>query len=327
MADPNTIRVLSMDGGGMRGIFEAKFLEQFVQLWGINSNEIWKYFDVICGTSAGGLQALGYANGLSPTDMLNFFIEDGPWIFSTSSILPSVRATTLDKLATMILGGSFYPNDAFIEKLNEVFGDQTMSDMKTNTLITSYNYDTNTPTLFSNIIFPDSTGQTELVKNVGLATAAAPLYFPRANWGTYNYIDGGTIKNNPAMLGYALGQIVKPVANRVCILSIGAGLGEIGFHDTPTPPPDESNMAFLFSLIGIGISGGQETDAKELSLVDLYSLNNIYTYRAQTPLDPTQDTELDNTSPEFIDYMTTTCIDYFQDNITAISNFLGHLTA
>jgi patatin-like phospholipase/acyl hydrolase len=59
VADPNTIRVLSLDGGGMRGIFEAKFMEQFVQLWGINPNEIWKYFDVICGTSVGGLQALG----------------------------------------------------------------------------------------------------------------------------------------------------------------------------------------------------------------------------------------------------------------------------
>lgn len=326
MADPNTIRVLSLDGGGMRGIFEAKFMEQFVQLWGIQPNEIWKYFDVICGTSAGGLQALGYANGLTPTDMLNFFVEDGPWIFSTSAIVPSVRATTLDKLATMILGGSFYPNTAFVERLDEVFGDQTMADMKTNTLITSYNYDTDTPTLFSNIIFPDSVGQTEFVKNVGLATAAAPLYFPKANWGMSNYIDGGVIKNNPAMLGYALGQVVKPVANRVCILSVGAGLGKIGFHDSPVPPPDESNMSYIFSLIGIGISGGQETDAKELSLVDLYSLNNIYTYRAQTPLDLEEDTELDNTSVEFIDYMTTTAIDYFQDNITAISNFLGHLT-
>lgn len=327
MSDPNTIRVLSLDGGGMRGIFEAKFMEQFVQLWGIQPDEIWKYFDVICGTSAGGLQALGYANGLTPTDMLNFFVEDGPWIFSTSSLIPSVRATTLDKLATMILGGSFYPNTAFVEKLDEVFGTQTMSDMKTNTLIPSYNYDTDTPTLYSNIIFPDSVGQNELVKNVGIATASAPLYFPRANWGTYNYIDGGIIKNNPAMLGYALGQVVKPVANRACILSVAAGLGKIGFHDNPTPPPDESNMSYIFSLLAIAISGAQETDAKELSLIDLYSLNNIYTYRAQTPLDLEEDTELDNTDPEFIDYMTTTCVDYFQDNITAISNFLGHLTA
>lgn len=325
MSDPNTIRVLSMDGGGMRGIFTAKFMELFVQLWGIQPNEIWKHFDVICGTSVGGIQALGYANGLSPTDMISFFIDEGPWIFSTSSILPGVRATTLDKLATMILGGSFYPNTNLIDKLADQFGMQTMSDMKTNTLITSYNYDTDTPVLYSNIQFPNSTGQNELVKNVALATSAAPLYLPRANWGTSNFVDGAVIKNNPATLGYALGQVVKPTANRVCVLSAGTGLSKIGFHDTPTPPPDESNMSYIFSLIGICITGAQETDSQELNLVDLYSLDNIYTLRAQSLLDPMQDTELDNTTSEFTDYMQTAAVDYFQDNITSISNFLGHL--
>lgn len=326
MADPNTIRVLSLDGGGMRGIFQAKFMELFVQLWGIAPNEIWKYFDVICGTSAGGLQALGYANGLTPTDMLNFFLEDGPWIFSTSAIIPGVRATTLDKLATMILGGSFYPNTNFISKLDETFGDQTMIDMKTNTLITSFNYSTSSPTLFSNIIFPGSSGQNELVKNVALATAAAPLYFPKANWGASDYIDGGVIKNNPANLGYALAKVIKPTANRACVLSIGSGLGKIGFHDSPVPPPDESNMSFLFSLIGIGITGTQETDAQELNLIDQYSLDEKYVFRAQTLLDLNEDTELDNASVEFADYIIPACVDYFSDNITAISNFLGHLT-
>src|SRR5690349_4121542 len=327
MADPNTIRILSLDGGGMRGVFSAKFMEQFVQLWGINPNEVWKYFDVICGTSVGGIQALGYANGLSPTDMMNFFINDGPWIVSTSSIIPGVRASTLDKLATMILGGSFYPNTSLYDRLGDVFGDLTMTQLKTNTLITSYNYDTQSPTLFSNIVFPGSSGQNEFAKNVALATASAPLYFPRANWGTNNYIDGGVIKNNPWGLGNAQGQIIKPGANRICICSIGTGLGPIGFHDSPTPPPDESNMSFLFSLIGIGITGTQETDAKELTLLDLYSLDPKYGLRAQAVLDPAQDTELDNTTTDFIDYMSTTAVDYFQDNIVEISNFLGHLVA
>lgn len=326
MADPNTTRVFSWDGGGMRGLFEAKFMELFVQLWGIAPNEIWKYADVICGTSAGGLQALGYAAGLTPTDMVNFFVNDGPSIFSTSTVIPGIRATTLDKLATMILGGSFYPNTNFIAKLDETFGDLTMADLKTNVVIPSYNYDTDTPTLFSNITFPGSSGQNELVKNVGLATAAAPLYFPRANFGGSNYLDGGIIKNNPSNFGYAVGQVIKPTSNRACVFSGGSGLTKIGFHDNPTPPPEESNMSFLFSLIGIGITGTQEVDAKELSLIDLYSLDNRYSYRAQTVLSLEEDTELDNTSSEFMDYIQETAIDYFQDNITAISNFIGHLT-
>jgi len=54
MADPNTLRILSLDGGGMKGLYSATFMKNFVQLWGIDPYEIWKYFDVITGTSVGG---------------------------------------------------------------------------------------------------------------------------------------------------------------------------------------------------------------------------------------------------------------------------------
>jgi len=330
MADPNTVRILAIDGGGMRGTFSVQWMNEFVQLWGISPNEIWKYFDVICGTSAGGLQALGYAGGLSPSDLTTFLTTQGPWIFSTSSILPGIRATTLDKLATMILGGSFYPNTNFISTLNTLFGSLTMQNLNTNTLITSYDYTTNTPILYSNIVFPNSFGATEMLKNVGLATSSAPLYFPPAVWGGgHSYLDGGCIKNNPAMLGYMLGNIIKPNAKRTCILSIGSGLGDIGFGTSPVtpPPPDESNMAFIFSLLGILITGSQETDAALLKNIDQYTLQNIYTYRANAQLDPLIDTELDNSSGGFITYMQTLATNTFNADAVNISNFLAHLVA
>ena len=330
MADPNTVRILAIDGGGMCATFSVQWMNEFVQLWGISPNEIWKYFDVICGTSAGGLQTLGYAGGLSPTDLTNFLTNSGPWIFSTSSILPGVRATTLDKLATMILGGSFYPNTNFVTQLNTLFGTLDMQHLNTNTLITSYDYNTNTPILFSNITFPNSFGSTELLKNVGLATSSAPLYFPPATWGGgHSYLDGGVIKNNPAMLGYMLGTIIKPNAKRTCILSIGSGLGDIGFGTAPVdpPPPDESNMSFVFSLLGILITGTQETDAALLKNIDQYTLQNLYTYRANAQLDPMRDTELDNTTSDFITYMQTLATNTFNADIVNISNFLAHLVA
>jgi len=329
MADPNTLRILSIDGGGMRGTFSVQWMKKFVQLWGIDASEIWKYFDVITGTSAGGLQALGYAGGLTPDEMLTFLSTDGPSIFSTSDIIPGVRATTLDKLATMIFGGSFYPNTAFQTSLDGLFSTLTMQHLNTNTLITSYDYNTNTPILFSNVTFPNSFGSDELLKNVALSTAAAPLYFPPASWdGGHGYFDGACIKNNPTMLGYMLGNIVKPNAKRTCILSIGSGLGDIGFGSPPEdpPPPDESNMSFVFSLLGILITGTQETDAALLSNIDEYTLQKIYTYRANAQLDPETDTELDNTTTEFIDYMIDLASDTFDDDLTKISNFLAHLT-
>lgn len=328
MSDPNTLRILSIDGGGMRGTFSVQWMQHFVDLWGINPNEIWKYFDVICGTSAGGLQALGYGGALSPANLMAFLENQGPWIFSTSSIIPGVRATLLDKLATMILGGSFYPNTNFKTALDDLFGSLTMSNLNVNSLITSYNYNTNTPVLFSNREFPQSSGLTELMKNVGLSTSSAPLYFPPANWGGDNFLDGACIKNNPTMLGYMLGNIVKPNANRTCILTIGSGLGDIGF-DQPSeapPPPDESNMSFVFSLLSILITGTQETDALLLENLDQYSLQNIYSYRANAQLDPDLDTELDNTTPEFIAYMKGLATTTFNNDLVKISDFLAHLT-
>lgn len=330
MSDPNTLRILSIDGGGMRGTFSVQWMQEFVNLWGIDPNEVWKYFDVITGTSAGGLQAIGYAGGLSPADLTNFLTTEGPWIFSTSSFFPGVRATILDKFFTMVFGGSFYPNTNFISALNTLFSTLTMQHLNTNTLITSYDYNTNTPVMFSNMTFPNSTGSDELLQNIGLSTASAPLYFPPASWGGgHGFLDGACIKNNPAMLGYMLGNIVKPNANRTCILSIGSGLGDIGFGSAPVepPPPDESNMSFVFSLLGILITGTQETDAALLENLDQYSLQNIYTYRANAQLDPEIDTELDNTDSAFITYLQDLATSTFNADTVNISNFLAHLTA
>ena len=333
MSDPNTLRILAIDGGGMRGAFSIQWMQEFVNLWGISPNEIWKYFDVICGTSAGGLQALGYAGGLSPSDLGTFLINEGKWIFSTSSVLPSIRATTLDKVFTMVFGGDFYPNTNFVSALNGLFGSSTMQSLNTNTLITSFDYTTTSPVLFSNITFPNSTGANELIQNVALSTAAAPLYFPPATWAvgegvSNSYLDGALIKNNPTLLGYMLGNIIKPHANRTCILSIGSGLGDVGFGTAPIDPPiDESNMSFIFGLIGYLITGTQETDAALLENLDQYSLQNLYTYRANAQLDPTMDTELDNSSSGFTTYLQNLATTTFASDITNIGNFLGHLVA
>ena len=73
MSDANTIRVLELDGGGERGYLSLKFLEKFIQQWGVDPAKIWQEFDVICGTSIGGIMALGLATGLTTTEISPFF--------------------------------------------------------------------------------------------------------------------------------------------------------------------------------------------------------------------------------------------------------------
>ena len=335
MADTNTLRVLSLDGGGIKGYISSTFMQLFVQQWGIDPTKIFQYFDVITGTSVGAIQALAYAYGLTPAQLQSFFLTEGPWIFSTSSLIPGQTASDLSKIASILLGSSFYSNDALIAKLNAEFGTTTLAQMNTNVVIPAYNYDTNSLTLFSNVNFPGSTGPDLLAQNVALASASAPFYFPAAVVNGANYIDGGVYLNNPSTMGLAVGKLLKPNANRYCVLSVGCGLGDIGFHTNPTPvdppppdpPPYNSNVYTIFNLIGIGITGPQEANARELLIQDDYTLDNLNSYRFQFNIDPTQNSEIDNTSSAFFTYMLNAATAQFNTDITDITNFLAALQA
>ena len=388
MYDRNTLRILSLDGGGMRGYLSAIFFKLFVQQWGINANEIWKHFDVITGSSIGGITALAYASGKSPTDILPFFTEDGPWIFTTSSSTPSSRPSTLTKINTIVGGPfsspTFYPSDTngigtkrLKSKLDNVFGTQTMQDMKTNVLITSFEKndtepdfarDTNTPIYFSNSnIIPALIGQNNLAVDVAMATSAAPLYFPSWQIGVDKYIDGGVVQNNPSSLGFAIAKCLKPTARRFCVLSIGTGLGDVGFASTqsnvvkqralqesielntdPQTFADKWQLSskeiknlqqvsgnlqllegayLIMYLIGAMGGGAQEIVAKELEIESKYTLDNLYHYRMQYYLDPTKDTEMDNSTAEILGYYEESATNYFNNDIANISSFISRLDA
>jgi hypothetical protein len=358
MSDSNTIRILSMDGGGMRGYMSLVFLQKFIQQWGISQSDLWKNFDVIAGTSIGGIAALAYASGITPDELEPFFTEVGPWIFtvrtagdvidgSINASLPSNRPSATEKAGMVLIGDDIYAavdpinsnyGDARLkQEVINVFGTNTLQNLKTNTIIPTYRYDTSSFALYSNLNYAEFTGQNELISNVALATSAAPIYFPPIDISSHKYIDGGVYQNNPSQLALNLGKMLKPTANRYCVLSLGTGLGEMGFDvalarkkvlssllraRTPT-----ETVELLMSLFDIGITGGQESVAKALSLESKYTLDNLYYYRFQLDLDQTQDTELDNSDPEFISYMYTTAVQYFNEDIENISNFIGHLTA
>jgi predicted acylesterase/phospholipase RssA len=375
MTAAKTVKILVLDGGGMRGYLSALFLERFLTQAGISANEVWKNFDIIAGTSIGGIQACGYANGLSPVDLKNFFVTKGPWIFtirtaidvasgSINSSEASNRPNTLQKIAMLTTSDPFYKavdpasnyGDSRLKtELDGVFSTKIMTDLKTNVLITSYNKDTDTPIIWSNCTVPGYLGETELVKNVVLSTGSAPTYFPPANWNLINYIDGGVIQNNPASLALSLGQMLYPNAMRYCVLSVGAGLGDIGFHE-PTMKEHlkefrENPVNFakkydisakqlkaidnlgafegikdLFSLISIGIAGPQEIVHKVLEYQSTLTNQNLSYYRFQVILDPLQDNELDRSDADFFPYLESLMNTQYDLDMVKISQFINMMT-
>lgn len=350
----NTIRVLSLDGGGTRGYMSLKFFIKFVQQWGISQEEIWKHFDVISGTSIGGILALGLALGITPDEMSPFFTVQAPYVFSLSSLVPSLRPNIAAKLALIAADIPFYQSSGITEEqygsgllyktIRDITGTNTMQDLKTNVLIPSYEQDTSTYRLFSNLNYPEYTGQNELVSNVAIATSAAPIYLPALSLNNHVYKDGGIYQNNPARLALTLGKAIKPTAKRACVLSIGTGIGELGFDDGDPLMIDErvasqqrflqdgnvgviDSVTELFTLFEIAIKGGQESIDIDLFMNSEYSLDELYYYRFQPQLDLNLNTELDNTDPDILTYYENTADEWFNNDIGNINNFIGHLTA
>ena len=368
MADPNTLRILELDGGGERGYLSLNFLIKFIQQWGISPSAIAQNFDVICGTSIGGILSLALAFGKTPDELSPFFTTDGPLLFSTNGT-PSNRASTANKvLAFAPSGGGLNPysgipfystqgteytygSNLLVNKLDNMFTTNTMQNLLTNVVIPTYKVtlrndltlSSGTYTLCSNVTIPGFVAQNELIKNVALATSAAPFYLPSLSVTAANpndssylngrYIDGGVYANNPASFGWNLAQILKPTARRCCILSIATGLGEMGFDDPSSPSPMLVNqdplltVENLFALFDVASTGGQESVAKSLLLESKYTLNKLYYYRFQPVLDPTKDTELDNTDAEILTYYETVANDWFNSDIDNINTFIGHLNA
>lgn len=300
-----TVRILSLDGGGIRGIFTNTFMKLFCQQADIPGNDVWKYFDIITGTSIGGISALGYANGLSPTDLVNLLVDNGPTIFDGPfGIGPAGTATFIYVLATPLIDPYIYYATPLQTLLEQVLGTTKMFQLKTNVLITSVMFNGGTagnapginfpygtinyaiPQQFSNVNLPFLQGQKYNCVDVGLATSAAPVYFPPAAISqTPNnyYLDGGLYQNNPAALAYAMSKVMFPGKNKTCILSVGTGITNVGFDIPTTTSLKDIKFGELPEEVQVKLI--QEWKSEGFSEEEIMILKAGYKVAPQTSLD------------------------------------------
>jgi hypothetical protein len=218
-------RILSLDGGGIRGIFAIRILARLEQA----VPGLLERTDLISGTSTGGILALGLAAGLTPDELLALYRDNGPRIFDDSWL------DNLKDLGNIV--GAQYDNSGLKQLLSERFRQRnitTLNDLRKRVLIASFDLDDGAdprrkpekprswkPKFFHNYPGPDSDGS-ELAVDVAMRTSAAPTYFP--SYG--RFIDGGVIANNPAMAALALAlnpQTGNQNLSDICLLSIGTG--------------------------------------------------------------------------------------------------------
>ena len=189
-------RIVSMDGGGIRGILTARLLERLDQALPGFLNKV----DLFAGTSTGGLLALGLASGFKPDYLRKVYQDFGDTIFADSFI------RQIEDLGNLI--GAKYPVEPLKQVMEKYFKGKRLSDLKKRVLISSFKLDNEGKgpegvrmwkmKFFHNYPNEDSDGH-ELVVDVGLRTAVAPAYFPIYQ----GYVDGGVAAGNPAMCALA----------------------------------------------------------------------------------------------------------------------------
>lgn len=272
--------ILSLDGGGIRGIITANLLSYIEEnLMSYNKNSrLSDYFDLIAGTGSGGLIAALLttpANNGRPRytakDVLDFFIFEGEKIFDVSiwKKISSIGGLTDEKYSS-----------TYLERvLDKYFETTNLSDSTTALMITSYDI-RNRSTRFFATTDTKMAGRNFKLKDICHASMATPSYFEparikAANDTPYSFIDGSIFANNPGMTAYAEARTldfasftgleskpVNPGANDMFFVSVGAGISKKPYFYEEVK--DWGNLNWLKPIIDIMMSANVETTDFEL---------------------------------------------------------------
>lgn len=195
-----TKRILSIDGGGIKGMYPATILADFEQQLEAAGKEprLYKYFDLISGTSTGGIIAVGLAMGIPAAQIADLYEAYGPKIFSQANMPFGQKARKMRLLAKHLTKVKYEPTE-LKSALTRVLEDRLLGDAKTRLLIPSVHAPDNKPRNFKTrhaerfIRDPK-----RLAVEVCIATAAAPTFFKAHEMSTGELmIDGGVMANNP----------------------------------------------------------------------------------------------------------------------------------
>jgi predicted acylesterase/phospholipase RssA len=202
----STFRILALDGGGLKGLFTAKFLSDLETDFDIRVAD---YFDLITGTSTGAIIAIAIGLGVPASEILQFYRGKGTAIFDAPSL--GIFKTK-------------YESEPLRNALEGVFGDRKLGHSKNRLVIPAFNIQRREVKLFktrhSSRLLRDSKMR---AVDVAMASAAAPTYLPSfIDDSRIEYVDGGVWANNPALVGLIEAMTVLQIdRSNIRLLSIG----------------------------------------------------------------------------------------------------------
>jgi predicted acylesterase/phospholipase RssA len=293
MASP--YRILSIDGGGIRGLIPAVVLDRVEQRVG---RPIAECFDLIAGTSTGGIIAVALTRAgedgrprWSAAELIELYESQGPRIFDRSlfQALSSGFGIEDEK----------YPRANLEAALDHYLGDARLRDALTDLLIAAYETEQRFPFFFKRRKAREDPAYDFPIADVAYATSAAPTYFEALKLETadtvdyFSLIDGGVYASNPAMCAYAEARRYNPERP---VMMVSLGTGEL----TRSLPYDEIKDWGLREwiwphtpILSVMFDGMSDSVDYQLNQV----LDERLYFRFQPTLDLAKD-DLDDASPE-----------------------------
>jgi uncharacterized protein len=269
---PGNFQILSLDGGGIRGLFSAAVLAALEKDLCIKVEE---HFDLIAGTSTGGIIALGLACGLRPAEIVEFYVQHGPSIFDNAGWKGPLRV-----LQRVVM--TPYRPEPLELALKQVFGDRTLADCHKRLVIPATNLEESDVYLFK-------TPHHERLKRdwrvplwqVARSTSAAPTYFRASTHvGNARLIDGGVWCNNPTAIA---------IAEAVSMLDVPLQAIKVFSLGTTTAKPRRSRFLdaggmFFWALPVADLLMSLQVTSAHAQAMHLVGSDNIHRLNPETPV-------------------------------------------
>lgn len=298
-------RILSIDGGGIRGILPGQILveleRKLQRLASDPTKRLADYFDMIAGTSTGGILTCLYLYPdpknpgrpfFTAEDAVNLYLKNGGGIFKESTI------------QTDGMRQEKYPVVAIEELLKQYFKSTKLSELLKPCLITSYNIYARSTHFFTQHDAKENKAYDFYLYDVARGTSAAPTYFEPAGVTslsgiTYPVVDGGVFASNPALCAYAEARekfkSKKEERMDMFMLSIGTGSKKesYAYHKVK----GWGKMGWVKPVLDIMLSGASETiDFQMKHIFDAINCGDNY-FRINPDIGAAS-IDMDNASPE-----------------------------
>lgn len=301
-------RILSLDGGGIRGIFSVQILariEADLQAMGLAQWQTHHHFQLICGTSTGGILALGLSLGIPASTLLDLYLQGAEQIFGKPrGFLGNLLAAKHDRKGLERL---------LLQTFEQEGKQPTLAQCKTALCVPAYDLLDGYPRLFKTPHHPLYLQDQHVpAYQVALATSAAPTYFDAYD-GQYpdaqgrmqhfsNLIDGGVIANNPTLIGIVEAQSAfGRDLSELQVLSIGTGTRKFA------EASDRKRWGNLYwvgktRILDVLLQGQSQNTENLVNLLchgGQYAAQPRFVYqRINTELPPDRPFEMDETDPE-----------------------------